>query len=98
MNTAKTLENGVLTVELDGKLDNTTTPSLGDEIKAYINDTDKLIIDMKNLNYFSSAGLRLLLSLHKKMKKKGGMIIKNVNSENMEVFELTGFKDILNIE
>ena len=98
MKIAKTLENGVLTVELDGKLDNTTTPSLGDEIKAYISDTDKLIIDMKNLNYFSSAGLRLLLSLHKKMKKKSGMIIKNVNSENMEVFELTGFKDILNIE
>ena len=98
MKTAKTLENGVFTVELDGKLDNTTTPYLGDEIKAYINDTVKLIIDMKNLNYFLSAGLRLLLSLHKKMKKKGGMIIKNVNSENMEVFELTGFKDIINIE
>jgi len=68
------------------------------EIEAKIEDANSVIIDMKNLNYISSAGLRLLLSLHKKMMAKGGMTIKNINDTNKEIFDFTGFSEILNIE
>ena len=98
MNTTKTLENGILTVLLDGKLDTSTAPQVQSEIEADVANAQKLIIDMKELNYISSAGLRLLLSLHKKMAAKDGMTIKNVNDTNMEIFDFTGFSDILNIE
>ena len=98
MKTKRTLDNGVLTVSLSGKLDTVTAPSVADEIEANINDAEKLIIDMKDLSYISSAGLRLLLSLHKKMSQKGGMTVINPNATNMEILEFTGFTDILNIE
>lgn len=98
MNTTKSLENGILTVLLDGKLDTNTTPQVQSEIEADVESADSLVIDMKDLKYISSAGLRLLLSLHKKMMAKGGMTIKNVNDTNMEILEFTGFSDILNIE
>ena len=98
MNTTKTLENGILTVILDGKLDTNTTPQVQSELEADVENADSLIIDMKDLKYISSAGLRLLLSLHKKMMAKSGMTIKNVNDTNMEILEFTGFSDILNIE
>ncbi len=98
MNTTKTLENGILTVLLDGKLDTSTTPQVQSEIEADVESADSLVIDMKDLKYISSAGLRLLLSLHKKMMAKGGMTIINVNDTNMEILEFTGFADILNIE
>ena len=98
MNTTKTLENGILTVSLDGRLDTGTTPQVQSEIAADVESAEALIIDMKDLKYISSAGLRLLLSLHKKMAAKGGMTIKNVNDTNMEILEFTGFADILNIE
>ena len=98
MNTTKSFENGILTVLLDGKLDTNTTPQVQSEIESDVESADSLIIDMKDLKYISSAGLRLLLSLHKKMMAKGGMTIKNVNDTNMEILEFTGFSDILNIE
>ena len=98
MNTTKTLENGVLTVLLDGKLDTGTTPQVTSEIEADIDSADQIIIDMKDLKYISSAGLRLLLSLHKKMAAKGGLKVINVNETNMEIFDFTGFSDILDIE
>jgi anti-sigma B factor antagonist len=98
MNITKTLENGTLTVLLDGKMDTGTTPRVSEEIEADIAGAEKIIIDMKDLKYISSAGLRLLLSLHKRMSQKGGMVIKNVNETNMEILEFTGFVDILNIE
>ena len=98
MTVTKNLENGILTVLLDGKLDTGTTPKVTEEIEADIDNAQKLIIDMKELKYISSAGLRLLLSLHKRMSQKDGMIIKNVNETNMEIFDFTGFADILNIE
>lgn len=98
MNITKTLENGILTVLLDGKLDTGTTPQVQAELEADVKSADSLIIDMKDLNYISSSGLRLLLSLHKMMTAKGGMIIKNINETNMEILEFTGFSDILNIE
>ena len=98
MNTTKTFENGTLTVLLDGKLDTNTTPQVQSEIEADIQNAEALVIDMKDLKYISSAGLRLLLSFHKKMMAKGGMTIKNVNETNMEILDFTGFTDILNIE
>ena len=94
----KEFENGVLTVSLDGKLDTITAPQVTSKIEEFVKEADKLIMDMTNLSYISSAGLRLILSLHKKMAKKGGMVIKNVNESNMEIFEFTGFADILNFE
>ena len=98
MNVTKTLENGILTVLLDGKMDTDTTPQIAEKIEADIDNADKIVLDMKELKYISSAGLRLLLSLHKKMSAKGGMVVKNVNETNMEIFDFTGFADILNIE
>lgn len=98
MNVTKTLENGILTVLLDGRMDTGTTPQVAEEIEADIDNADKIVLDMKELKYISSAGLRLLLSLHKKMSAKGGMVVKNVNETNMEIFDFTGFADILNIE
>ena len=98
MNITKTLENGILTVLIDGKLDTSTTPQATAEIEADLDSAEELIIDMKDLKYISSAGLRLMLSLHKKMAAKGGMKVINVNETNMEIFEFTGFADILNIE
>ena len=94
----KSFENGKLTVSIDGKLDTATTPQATQEIEAELDNTNALVLDMKNLKYITSAGLRLLLSLHKKMAAKGNMTIKNVNETNMEIFEMTGFTDILNIE
>ena len=98
MNITKNLEDGILNVLLDGKLDTGTTPQVAEEIESDIENAEKIIIDMKELKYISSAGLRLLLSLHKKMATKGGLVIKNVNETNMEIFDFTGFTDILTIE
>ena len=98
MKTTRTLENGILKVSIKGKLDAATVPAFKDEIQSELKNADKLIIDMKELTYISSAGLRFLLSLHKKLRKKGGLTITNINAQNMEIFEFTGFTDILNIE
>ena len=98
MNITENLEDGILNVLLDGKLDTGTTPQVAEEIESDIENAEKIIIDMKELKYISSAGLRLLLSLHKKMATKGGLVIKNVNETNMEIFDFTGFTDILTIE
>ena len=94
----KEFNDGVLTVTLGGKLDTTTTPNATEEIKKSIDSADKLILDIKDVSYISSAGLRLLLSLHKKMAEKGGMVVKNANETNMEIFEFTGFAGVLNFE
>ena len=98
MKITKTVENGVLTVLFDGKLDTGTTPQAAAEIEPDIDNVQAVILDMKDLKYISSAGLRLLLSLHKKMSAKDGMKVINVNETNMEIFDFTGFADILNIE
>lgn len=83
-----------------GRLDTTTAPQLDLEIQASLEDADKLILDFQNLEYLSSAGLRVLLSAHKVFAKKenGEMIIRHVNETIHEVFEVTGFLDILNVE
>ena len=85
-------------IELAGRLDTTTAPALDKTINTDIEGTKNLVIDFKSLEYISSAGLRVLLSAQKKMQKIGSMKVKNVCEEIMEVFEMTGFADILTIE
>ena len=85
-------------IELVGRLDTTTAPALDKTINEDIGDTKNLVLNMKGLEYISSAGLRVLLSAQKKMQKIGTMKVSNVREEIMEVFELTGFADILTIE
>ena len=92
-------ENGnELVISLAGRLDTITAPELEEQLASGLDDMEKLTFDMEKLEYISSAGLRVLLSAQKKMSKKGGMIVKNVSEEVMEIFEVTGFADILVIE
>lgn len=98
MKITKETENGVMTVFLKGKLDTGTSPQAESEIFADLDSADKLILDMKELAYLSSAGLRLLLKLQKTMKEKDGMTVRNVNSDIEEIFDMTGFTSILDIE
>ena len=99
MTITKNTENGVLTLALEGRLDTNTAPELEKEISADLTaDVQSLILDLKDLEYISSAGLRVLLAAQKKMNKQGNMIVKNVNDMIMDVFEVTGFVDILTIE
>ena len=86
------------TIEVAGRLDTTTAPSLDKTINEDIKEVKELTLDLKGLEYISSAGLRVLLSAQKKMQKIGSMKVKNVREEVMEVFEMTGFADILVIE
>ena len=86
------------TIEVAGRLDTTTAPSLDKAINEDIKEVKELTLDLKGLEYISSAGLRVLLSAQKKMQKIGSMKVKNVCEEVMEVFEMTGFADILVIE
>ena len=86
----------VLTVS--GRLDTVTAPVLDKTIGEEIPENANLVLDLKELAYISSAGLRVLLSAQKRMQKRGAMKLKNVCEEVMEVFEITGFADILVIE
>ncbi|MBQ1261839.1 MAG: STAS domain-containing protein [Clostridia bacterium] len=85
-------------IELTGRLDTTTAPALDKAINEDVADTKNLVLYMKGLEYISSAGLRVLLSAQKKMQKIGSMKVTNVCEAVMEVFEMTGFADILTIE
>ena len=85
-------------IEVAGRLDTTTAPILEKTINENIENSKKLTLDLKELTYISSAGLRVLLSAQKKMQKAGSMKVKNVCEEIMEVFDMTGFTDILTIE
>ena len=82
-------------IEIVGRLDTITAPALDKTINEDIVDTKNLVLDLKGLEYISSAGLRVLLSAQKRMQKQGSMKLKNVCEEVMEVFEMTGFADIL---
>ena len=86
------------TIEIVGRLDTTTAPSLEKTINEDIIDVKNLILDLKGLEYISSAGLRVLLSAQKKMQKIGAMKVINVCENVMEIFEITGFVDVLTIE
>ena len=94
----KKLNGSALCVALEGRLDTTTAPELESELKASLGGVNELIFDFEKLDYISSAGLRVLLSAQKTMTKQGEMKIIHVNEMIMEVFEVTGFSDILTIE
>ena len=87
-----------LSLALDGRLDTTTAPMLEAELKQSVQDATELVFDFAQLEYISSAGLRVLLAAQKVMNKQGKMIIRHVNETVMEVFEVTGFSDFLTIE
>ena len=94
----KNLNGSSLNVALEGRLDTTTAPELEQSLKESMDAATELTMDFAKLEYISSAGLRVLLSAHKAMSKKGGMKVVNVNEVVNEVFEVTGFADILDIE
>lgn len=98
MTIKKTKTDAALTLALEGRLDTTTAPELEAEMKASLEGVTALILDMRDLAYLSSAGLRVILAAQKQMNKQGGMVVRNVNETIMEVFEVTGFTDILTIE
>ena len=97
MNITKELDGTQLKIELSGRLDTNTSPDLEKELKKDLANITTLTFDFEELMYISSAGLRVLLSTQKTMNKQGEMIIKNVNDLIMEVFDATGFTDILTI-
>ena len=90
----KKKEDSKLTLALEGRLDTTTAPQLETEIKD-LEGIEELVIDLEKLVYISSAGLRVLLAAQKIMAKQGSMLVKNVCADIMEVFDITGFADIL---
>ena len=94
----KVQDGSKLAVALEGRLDTSTAPQLEGELKDGLNGVTELEFDFSKLDYISSAGLRVLLSSQKLMNKQGTMVIKNVNETIMEVFDVTGFSDILSIE
>lgn len=96
MEIVKKLDNNCLVLTISGRLDTTTAPQLEDALKEYNLEEMKVVFDIQNLAYISSAGLRVLLTTHK--ATKGNFVLKNVCEDVMDVFDITGFKDILNIE
>ena len=98
LNINKTIENGKAVFALIGRLDTTTAPDLEKELKESLEGVSELVLDFAGLEYISSAGLRVLLSAQKIMNCKGDMKVTNVNETILEIFEVTGFSDILTIE
>ena len=98
LNISKNVEGSKISVALEGRLDTVTAPQLEEELKSSLEGKTNLIIDAAKLEYISSAGLRVLLSAQKIMSKQGSMVVKNVSEEVNEIFEVTGFSDILTIE
>ena len=97
MTITKKLEGSKLTIELEGRLDTTTAPQLDAELSSSLSGVKELHLDLADLAYLSSAGLRSILSAQKKMNRQGKMEVHNVCDTIMEVFEVTGFVDILTI-
>ena len=98
MNLIKESNGSALTIKVEGRLDTITAPKLEAELKSSISGVTTLTFDFSNLEYISSAGLRVLLSAQKVMKKQGSMVVRNVNSTVMEIFEVTGFSAFLTID
>ena len=98
MTITKSVDGDKLLLSLEGRLDTSTAPQLENEIKASVDGVKELELNFTALEYLSSAGLRVILAAQKTMNKQGRMVIKNVNDTIMEVFEVTGFVDILTIE
>ena len=98
MTIEKNLQGEKLLVKVSGRLDTTTAPELEGDLRASLDDVKDLVFDFADLDYISSAGLRVLLSAQKIMNKQGSMKLQNVSSEIMDIFDVTGFSDILTIE
>ena len=97
--TINDVKNGSnLIIALEGRLDTTTAPELEAHVNAVLDDVTELVFDMSKLEYISSAGLRVLLATQKKMNTKGTMVVKSINDTIAEIFEVTGFSDILTIQ
>ncbi len=94
----KKQEGTTLEIAVEGRLDTTTAPQLEAELKHSIDGITALTMDFANLEYISSAGLRVLLSVQKVMNKQGSMVVRHINETISEIFEVTGFVDILTIE
>ena len=97
MNFEKSQDGSTLTVELIGEIDSMNTPELEEKLLAEIEGVKDLIFDLKGLEYISSAGLRVLLTMQKMMKSQGTMVIKNTNDDVMDIFKVTGFVRLLNL-
>lgn len=97
MDIIKNLDGSALNIALVGRLDTTTAPALEAELGTALDGVNDLAFDFEKLEYISSAGLRVLLGAQKVMNKQGKMVVKNVSSDIAEVFEITGFSDILTI-
>ena len=98
LNIDKNTDGSSMELKLSGRLDTTTAPSLEEVIKEELSGKESLVFDLADLEYISSAGLRVLLSAQKVMNNQGSMVVKNVSEEVNEIFEVTGFSDILTIE
>ncbi len=98
LNITKQINGTNATVTLEGRLDTTTAPQLESELKSFLDSITELVFDFEKLEYISSAGLRVLLSAQKVMAKQGSMKLIHVSDEVNEIFEVTGFSDILTIE
>ena len=98
MTIEKNLNGTELTVAVVGRLDTGTAPDVEEVLKESLEGITKLILDFEGLEYLSSAGLRVILQAQKTMNKQGEMVVRNVNETVTEIFEVTGFYDILNIE
>lgn len=94
----ETIEGNTMMLELEGRLDTITAPLLEAKLKQKLGNATELRMDFSKLEYISSAGLRVILAAQKVMNKQGSMVLCNVNDVVMEVFEITGFVDILTIE
>lgn len=94
----KALDGNEMVITLKGRLDTLTAPQLEEELGTGLDGVEKLIFDFNELEYISSAGLRVLLSAQKTMNTRGSMTVKNVSEEIREIFDVTGFSDILTIE
>ena len=97
LNIVRNIENGKAAVALEGRLDTVTAPELDRELKGFLEGVSELTLDFEKLEYVSSAGLRVLLSAQKTMNKQGEMKVTNVSETILEIFEVTGFTDILTI-
>ena len=98
MTIEKTLNAADLAITLTGRLDTTTAPQLEAELKVSLDGVAHLVLDFAGLEYLSSAGLRVLLAAQKTMNRQGDMVVRNVNETISEIFDVTGFCDILTIE
>lgn len=97
MQIKQSIENNVLNIALSGRLDTMTAPELEASVKSNLETVSSAVLDLKDLEYVSSAGLRVILTIHKALAGKDGLTVKSPNETVDEVFDITGFSDILNI-